>query len=574
MDSIVSAFRNSGGMLLPQMHTRGANIRRTLWSDLGAGITVATVLIPQSIAYALLAGIPPENGLYAALLGGIGGALWGSSKILATGPIALASLLSLIAVSPLAPVGSPQYITLVAALAVFVGVIQIAFGCLRLGFLVRLVPASVLVGFSSAAAFVIVFSQVPNFLGIPTVSSAFVFDQITHVATHIFSLNTATAMVGLAALGALLFLRTVSKKIPGNIIVLALGIIASYVFDLSALGVAMAGQIPSHLPTTDIPAVSFTQLSYLSGHALVLALVGFMSAYASVKEFAHKTEEKVNADQELVGQGFANLLAGVFRGCPVGGSLSRTAVNYDAGAQTAWSGVYASLAVALVILFFSHILSQLPIAVLAAILMVAVVPLIDFGELRRMYRITQTDGIIGVVTFGAVFVLRLDQAILLGVVLALVLYMHKVMWVHVVEVGFHPEWRSLVSTALFPNAVTYPQMLMLRIDAPIFYANIERLELEIEERLKEYDEKHQGVPKILALDFSGVNHIDVTGVEGFADIVRALHERRMQVFIITPRRGIREVLERAQLGGQVRLVHGNRELRLIGEAILQGKSLV
>ncbi len=291
-----------------------------------------------------------------------------------------------------------------------------------------------------------------------------------------------------------------------------------------------------------------------------------MSAYATVKEFSQKTREKVNADQELLAQGMANMFAGLFRGHPVGGSLSRTAVNFEAGARTAWSSVYAALLVNVVILFFSTVLSKLPIATLAAILIFAVVPLIDIAELRRMYRVTYTDGVIGMVTFASVFVVRLDQAILFGVLLALILYMQKVMWVHVKEVGFHPQWLSLVTRDVFPQAEVFPNMLILRIDAPIFYANVERLALEIEERLTEYKSSDGRYPKILALDFSGVNHMDVTGVEGFGDIVSDLHARHIKIFVITPRRGAREVLERGHIAEHVRFVHGTRELRLMGES--------
>ncbi len=571
---VVSALRSSGDMLFPRLPLWGAYTRNDFRADIIAGASVAAVLIPQSIAYALLAGLPPAHGLYAALVGGIGGALWGGSRYLATGPIAIASLLTAGAIAPLALPGSPSYIALVAGLALFVGLIQVVSGLARFGFLVRLVPLSVLVGFSSAAAFVIIITQVPHFLGIPISSGAYALEQLLHVIRNSAALNLSTVIIGSAALALLFFFRVLNPKLPGTVIVIVAGVAASYVIDFQALGVAVAGAIPARLPITDIPSVSMAQLLSLSGHAFVIALVGFMSAYATVKEFSQRTREKMNPDQELVGQGFANILAGLFRGYPVGGSLSRTAVNYDAGAKTAWSGVFASFIIVGVILFSTALLAKLPTAVLAAVLVFAVLPLIDFKEMRRMYEITHTDGVISFVTFGAVFVFRLDQAVLLGVILALVLYMRKVMWVHVAEVGFHPEWRSLVPCMLFSNAITYPRLLMLRIDAPIFYANVERLEEEIEKRFEEYFTRTQHVPKVIALDFSGVNHMDVTGVEGFAELVQTLHEKRVQVYVITPRREIREIIERGNVGSQVRFVHGTRELRLIGEAFLQGKALV
>jgi len=573
-EKIASALQHVALMLVPRIPHGRLYSRSELWADGSAGLAVAAVLIPQSIAYALLAGLSPIHGLYAALFGGIGGALWGGSRVLATGPIAIVSLLTAAAVAPLALPGTPQYITLVAGLALAVGVVQILSGIAGFGFLVRLVPVSVLVGFSSAAAFVIIITQIPHLLGIPTSSDTLALGQLIHIVRNMGALKVPTLCVSVTALVLLVALRRLSAQIPGTVVVLGFGIVATYWLHLEQYGVSIAGAIPSSLPSTDIPEVSASQLLSLSGNAFVIALVGFMSAYATVKEFSSHVKEKPNPDQVLIGQGFGNLLAGIFRGYAVGGSLSRTAVNVEAGARTAWSNIIASACILLVILFSSSIFSKLPTAVLAAVLVFAVLHLVDFNEIRRMYRITPTDGVIGGVTFIAVFVLRLDHAILLGITLSLALYMRKMMWVHVVEVGLHPEWRSLVSTALFPHATTYPTILMLRIDAPIFYANIERLETEIEERLHEYTSKGFGTPKILALDFSGVNHIDVTGVEGFAHLVRTLHDQNMRVFIITPRRGIREILERGNLGNHVRFVHGNRELRLIGEAALQGKSLV
>lgn len=574
IDAVSGVVRHVKLLFLPSLPFKGRFSRADWVDDLIAGVAVATVLIPQSIAYALLAGLPPAHGLYAAMVSGIAGALWGGSRYLATGPIAVMSLLTLTAISPIAQIGSAHYVVLAAGLALMTGVIQMMFGFARLGFLVRLVPISVLVGFSSGAALVIVMTQLPHFLGVPVSSGSFALQQLVHFAAHLGSFNAVTLLVGVLSLAVLVLLRVINKKIPANIIVIVMGIVATYIFDLPAYGVLLAGEIPVHLPLGDIPAVSAQNIVSLSGHAFILALVGFMSAYATVKEFSQKTKERVNADQELFAQGIANVFSGVFRGHPIGGSLSRTAVNYDAGAKSAWSNVFASLSIAVVILFFSSVLSKLPVAVLASVLLFAVVPLIDIKELRRIHRITPTDGVIGFATFFAVFVLRIDLAILLGAVLSLVMYMHKVMWVHVVEVGFHPEWRSLVARSLFPDAEVFPRMLMLRVDAPIFYANVDRLELEVEVRLAEYGDTYQNLPKILALDFSGVNHMDITGVDGFAELVERLHERKIRVFVITPRRGTREILERGNLGGKVRIVHGNRELRLIGEAMLEGRSLV
>jgi SulP family sulfate permease len=563
----LSILRQSGYLLVPRVPFYRAYAGAEGVRDLVAGVTVAAVLIPQSIAYALLAGLPPVHGLYAALIGGVAGSLWGSSKFLATGPIAIVSLLTLTAISPIAIPGSSEFIVLVAALAVMIGIIQIAIGLFRLGFLVRLVPDSVLAGFQSGAAVLIILTQIPNLLGFASGDGTFVFQQIGNIATHIFDLNILTTFLGIAALLFLTLTRTVRKSIPVPLIVLATSIAASYLFDLQSYGIAIAGDISARLPILDVPSLSAREIAGLGGDALVIAAVGFISSYAVVKDIAKKTGERINADKELVGQGFANMLTGLFRGGPVGGSLSRTAVNYEAGAATQWSGVFASMVVLATILFLSPAFAYLPKAVLAALVIAAVMPLIDLKNLRRMYAITHTDGIIGIVTFSAVFILRPDEAVLTGILLALGMYLRKVMWVHVVEVGVHPRWHSLYALSSYPHAKVYPRMLMLRVDAPIFFANAERLGLEVKMRLEECERRRGERIKIIVLDFSGVNHMDVTGIDGFAELVLDLKKRGIKLYVATPRHEIRRILERGHLAENIRLIHDAREVETLGESL-------
>jgi SulP family sulfate permease len=557
--TVLQSLRN----LLPQMPVLGMNYSfRDLQKDALAGATVAAVLVPQSMAYALLTGIPPAHGLYAALIGGIAGSVWSNSRHLATGPIALVSLLTLTAVAPLAPVGSGVYIVLVSALALMVGVIQLAIGGLRLGFLVRLVPQSVLAGFSAAAAIVIIATQVPHIFGFSVSSGDFAFEQALNIVRNLHQIHPLSFFIGVISVVSLIVLKKIVPRIPSTLVVLMLSIVCVYLFDLARFGVKVAGAIPSGLPITTIPDLSLGLLLSLGSNALVIAFVGFMSSYAVMKDMSTRVRQKVDPDQELIAQGFANILSGFFRGLPVGGSLSRTAVNYEAGAVTAWSGVIAALFVLCAIVFFGDALSYLPNAVLAAIVISAVLPLIDIGQFKRFYEITTTDASIAVATFIGVFFLRPDEALLLGITLALLLYLRKVMWTDTAEVGIHPVWNTIHLRDTFPEVLSYPGVLMLRIDAPLFYASVERLNRDIESKIAKRSQENKLQVRMLVLDFSGVTHIDATGIKDFSELLSELGEQKIHVFLIELKRDARLILEKGGALKKVTILNNVPELKI------------
>jgi SulP family sulfate permease len=549
--------------LLPHMPVLGKNYSlRDLQKDTFAGATVAAVLVPQSMAYALLAGIPPAHGLYAALIGGIAGSVWSNSRHLATGPIALVSLLTLTAVAPLAPVGSGTFIALVSALALMVGVIQLAIGSLRLGFLVRLVPQSVLAGFSAAAAMVIIATQVPHILGFSVSSGDFAFEQALNIVRNLHHVHPLSFLVGIVSLGLLFVLKKLAPRIPGTLLVLAFGIFAVYMFDLGRFGIKVAGAIPSGLPVTAIPDLSLGLLLSLGSNALMIALISFMSSYAVMKEMSSRVRQKVDADQELIAQGFANIFSGFFRGLPVGGSLSRTAVNFAAGAVTAWSGVIAALFVLSAIVFLGDVLAYLPNAVLASIVVSAVLPLIDFKQLKQFYEISTTDASIAVATFIGVLFLRPDEALLLGVALALLLYLRRLMWTDTAEVGIHPVWNTIHLRDTFPEVLSYPGVLMLRIDAPLFYASVERLNRDIESKIAKRSQENKLQVRMLVLDFSGVTHIDATGIKDFSELLSELGEQKINVFLIELKRDARLILEKGGALKKVIILNNVPELKI------------
>ncbi|MBI4093385.1 STAS domain-containing protein [Candidatus Kaiserbacteria bacterium] len=555
--------RESSWMLLPRLPSAGAGYGKSqMTRDALAGLTVAAVLIPQSIGYALLAGLPPVHGLYAALFGGIAGSLWGSSRFLATGPIAIVSLLTLTAVSPLATPGSSEFIALVAALALMVGVFQIAFGLFRAGFFVRLVPLSVLVGFSSAAALIIAVTQVPHLIGVPMSSGEYTFTLVKDVISHLGDTHILTFVIGGTALAALFIVRRLHSKLPVPLLLLAAGIFFSYWFDFGSQGVALAGTIPSRLPLADIPSISIEVLIVLAGKALVIALVGFMSAYAVVKEIAGHTKEQVFADRELIGQGFANIFAGLFRGYPVGGSLSRTAVNYEAGAVTAASGIFASLIMVVCIVLLSPALAFIPNAVIAAIVIAAVLQLVDIPHMHRIIRVSRVDGAIAALTFAVALLLKPDEAILIGVIVALALFVNRMMRVGVVRVGIDARWNVLRAIRGGErSSEEIPQTLMLRIEGSFFYANAERLVEQMKAQLERSKATSEKGIRHLVLDCSGIDFMDATAIETLEEFRDELVARRTMLYLIYPRHSVRSVIARSEILKNVRMLRNIVELR-------------
>jgi SulP family sulfate permease len=563
----LNVLHKSSSILIPRWPPVRTYTRAEFKRDAIAAATVATITIPQAIGYALLAGLPPVHGLYAALIGTTAGALWSGSRFLSTGPIAIVGLLTLTTVSPLAAPGSPEFIALVAALALAVGVIQIGMGLARLGFLVRLVPQSVLVGFSSAAALIIAATQLPHLFGFPGQHNEFVLQIVLNIFAHVDAIEPTTAIIGCSSLTILLLLRKAFPKLPGALIILAVGITASFILDLGSQGVALAGVIPARLPITDIPNISLDTLLVLLKKAVVLALIGFMTSYAIAKDIARRTRENISPDQELVGQGFANIFSGLFRGYPVGGSLSRTAVNFDAGAATQWASIFVSVIIALTILFLSPVIAYLPNAVLAATLIATVVQLVDLPQLRRMQQTSPIDGIVAGTTFFIAFILRPDDAILIGVILALALFVHRLMWSDVEEVAIDQKWNVLRAIPKDSSGIERLQgTLVLRISSSFFYGNSERLLERMREKLDEREAATGELVRNLVLDFAGVDSLDITAAEGLGRFFDELAERDVVLRLMYPRRDVRTTIARTEHLKKMKMVHNIAELRQIARA--------
>jgi SulP family sulfate permease len=645
----------------------------TLRADFVAGLTVALVLVPQSMAYAQLAGLPPYYGLYAAFLPVMVAALWGSSRQLGTGPVAVASLLTASSLAPLAAAGSENFIALAILLAFMVGVVQLALGAFKLGVVVNFLSHPVIVGFTNAAAIIIGMSQVNKLLGVPMGRSESFVSDIWGVFQLVGDTHLPTLAMGVTAIGIMWAIRKKAPRLPGVLIAVAIttavswqigfernttaGIeqiadteaqallgefartelrireineqiaakhaelkqlhksgqaldqgagreaatlnyeiellklqlkdrevenrkrnraVRSFVFEQAAAGdgqpaqfyalgkrppgaqsdgrhwrIARAGsgsltltgggqvvgQVPEGLPSVSLPRFSWDGFVSLLSAALVISLVGFMEAISIAKAIAAKTRQKIDPNQELIGQGLANLVGSLTQSFPVSGSFSRSAVNINAGAKTGMSSVITAVFVLLTLLFLTPLLYHLPQAVLAAVIIMAVIGLINVDAVKHAWQANRHDGIASIVTFVATlaFAPHLDKGILVGAGLAILLYLYRTMSPRIAILGRHPDGtlRDIRVHNLPPSQV----VTAVRFDGRLYFANVAFFEDAILEAVA----NNPQAPYLLIVG-DGINELDASGEEVVHHIVERLRANGVAVLFAGMKKQVLDVM--------------------------------
>jgi SulP family sulfate permease len=531
--------------LLPILNWAPGYERANLRSDLAAGLTVGAMLVPQAMAYALLAGLPPQVGLYAATVPVVVYALFGSSRQLAVGPVAIASLLTASALAPLVDEGSAGYVSAAALLALMVGVVHIVLGAGRLGYLVNFLSHSVLVGFTAAAAVIIGFSQAKHLLGISIEPTEGFGATVLEVGRHLGDTHPATLLVGLAALTTLFVLKRLLPRIPAALVVVAGSILAVKLGDLEARGVKVVGDIPDSLPAFGLPDLEGSLIGSLLATAFVITLVGFMESIAVAKVYARRYRYQVDANTELVGLGAANVAAGLFGGYPVTGGFSRTAVNDAAGARTPLASIVTAGIVVATIAFLTPLLSLLPNAALAAIIVMAVGGLIDVAEMRHIAKVKKTDLIGLSVAVAATLVLGIEIGIAVAVVASMLVVFARISMPHSAVLGRVEGTTSYRNIERFPEARTVDGVRLVRIDAALSFANA----ANIKKLLMAHADGVAGLvlPRALVLDASGINDVDATGVEMLDELLPELDERGVTLHLSDVKGPVRDVLRRAGL---------------------------
>lgn len=534
-----------------------------LGGDLSAGLIVAVMLIPQGMAYAMLAGLPPVVGLYASTIPLIIYALFGSSRQLAVGPVAIVSLLTLTGVSAVAEPGSGEFIALAALLALMVGVIQFGLGLLRVGFVVNFLSHAVVSGFTSAAAIVIGLSQLQHLLGVELESTHSSLVLLWNAAQKLGEANLITLAIGLSSIALLVLFRRIAPRFPAPILVVALTALAVYGFGLPEMGVSIVGDVPQGVPSFALPAFDIDSVTTLLTIALTISFVGFMESIAVAKSIANREKYKVDANKELVGLGLANVAGSVFSAYPVTGGFSRSAVNYQSGARTPLASVVTAVLVILTLLFFTPLFYYLPNAVLAAIVMFAVYSLIDFREPVRLFRIKKADGWTLLITFAATFLIGIEQGIVVGVVLSLALFIWRSAYPHTTEVGYLPEEDVFRNVNRYPEAETFPNTLIARVDRSLYFANAAFWENWLNDAVLNRPDL-----RYLILDFSAVNDVDAVALETLEDLMVSLQKRDVEIQIAGMKGPVRDIVEKAgwtkKFGANISHLSVQRALKSLG----------
>ena len=507
--------------------------RSTLTNDLVAAVIVTIMLIPQSLAYAMLAGLPPEVGLYASILPLVAYAIFGTSRTLAVGPVAVVSLMTATAIGEIAAQGSQTYLIAATLLALISGVMLVAMGLFRLGFVANFLSHPVISGFITASGLLIAAGQVRHLLGVSSGGHT-LQEIVTSLVENLRSTNFPTLVIGAGVLAFLYFVRLKLKSVllrlgtnpriadiatkAGPVLAVAVTILAAAALDLGEAGVPLVGAIPQGLPLPALPIIDLDMIRALAAPALLISLIGFVESVSVAQTLAAKRRQRIVPDQELIGLGAANIASGISAGYPVTGGFARSVVNFDAGAETPAAGIYTAIGIALATLFLTPLLANLPQATLAATIIVAVLSLVDFSAVRRVWIYSKADFSAMAATILGTLFLGVEIGVVMGVLLSLLMHLYRTSRPHMAVVGQVP------GTEHFRNVdrhevITSPEILSLRVDESLYFANTRYLEDRIAELVAERLElKH------VVLMCSAVNAIDASALESLEEINHRLQD--------------------------------------------------
>lgn len=520
--------------------------REELRGDMMAGLTVAIMLIPQGMAYAMLAGLPPQVGLYASLLPPFLYALLGTSRQLSFGPVAMDSLLVATGVGAMALAGSADYLALAITLGVLVGLMQIGMGLARLGFLVNFLSRPVISGFTSAAALIIGLSQLKHLVGLKLERSSQIQVIVVDVFKKIVGLHGLTLGIGVVSMVLLVWVKKRHPTWPGALFVVLLGTLAVWGFGWERSGVQIVGAVPAGLPGLTMPRYDWGTIERLLPIALTIALVAFLEGISVARAIATKRRYAVDANQELIAMGVANLGGGLTGGYPGTGGLSRSAVNDQAGARTGLASMITALLVALTLLFFTPLFYFLPKAVLAAIVMVAVFGLIEFQEPFRLWKIQRMDAVLLLLTFGVTLTVGIQQGIAVGVGVSLLLFIARSTRPHTAVLGRIKGTDIYRNVERFPEAETWPGVVIFRLDASFYFANVAFFKELLRDLILRAVQGGEPLRAVIA-DTSGIDFVDSSAVDALQEVARDLKDADIAFYLAGVKGPVRDVLRRSGL---------------------------
>jgi len=515
--------------------------KQDLNGDVFAGLTVGIMLIPQGMAYALIAGLPPVYGLYASIVPQIVYAILGTSRQLSVAPVAMDSLLVAAGVSVLAAQGTEAYIGFAILLAFFMGSFQLLLGFFRLGFITNLLARPVISGFTSAAALIIGLNQLKHLLGVQLDKSNKVYDILWSAIQSLDDIHWLTFVIGVSGIFIIKGVERLHKGIPGALLAVLVGTVLVSALDLEQQGVGIVRTIPDGLPAFSLPNFDLGHLAELVPLALTISIVAFMEAYSVSKAIeAKKRNYKVLPNQELVALGASNFIGSLFQAYPVTGGFSRSAVNYQSGANTPLSSLISAALVAVTLIFLTPLFYYLPNAILASVIMVAVAGLIDLAYITKLWKENKVEFGLLMVTFLVTLNFSMVPGIVTGIVLSILILLYKSAYPHIAHLGKvkgHHEFRNV---RRFDNLQVWDDLLILRMDAPLSFINIQFFKDHIENHCD--DNIHTVI-----LDAGPVSYMDATAVEGLKDLLIFLNEKKIRLLISDVIGPVRDILKRSGL---------------------------
>jgi SulP family sulfate permease len=538
--------------------------------DLSAGITVAVMLIPQGMAYAMIAGLPPVYGLYAAIFPQMVYAFMGSSRHLAVGPVAMDSLLVATALNTIAVVDASHYISLAIFLALFMGLIQVFLGFLKFGFLVNFLSQPVISGFTSAAAVVIGMTQLKHVIGIDLPSHHLIQKIFHSLWQSNEEIHLFTLLITLGSIALIFAIKYLSHRIPAALIVVVASTLLTAQLSWNEKGLNIVGPIPEGLPSIQLQSISLEEVYQLLPMALTLALIAFLEAISVAKAIEIKEKkETINPNQELIALGTANILGSLFQSYPTTGGFSRTAVNHQSGAKTGIASLISATLVALTLMFFTDWFYHLPKAVLGAIILTAVINLIDLKYPYKLWKTHREEFFVLLFTFAVTLVMGIKEGILLGTLVALSLMIYRSSQPHIAVLG------RIKGTSRFRNVLrfseeieTFPGVLIIRFDGQLFFGNHTYFKKQIAKRL----EKEKNKIQFLVIDAGPIHYIDASAYNTLENWVQDLQQKNIKVLWVKAIGPIRDIFYR---DGLVKIVDKRNFFSNLDTAIkhIQGEEI-
>lgn len=528
----------------------------TLKADAIAGLTNAAIVLPQGVAFAIIAGLPPEFGLFTAVVVALIAGIWGSSMIMVSGPTTAISAVIFASMSQFAAPGTETYIAMVFTLTLMVGAIQIIAGIFKLGGLISFISHSVLIGFTAAAALLIAASQLGGAMGIPKGEGGGVLERLIHVGKHFGQLNTTALVISGVTILSLVVLSRFSRKLPSYIIALTIGSGVAYLMNASEHGVSMFSPLQSIFPRIGLPDMSLTLIADLLPVAATVAFVGLLEAISIGRSFALRRDEVYDSSQEMIGQGLSNAVGSFFQCYAGSGSFTRSGLNADAGAQTPFSTVFAAGFLIVLLWVLTPYLAYVPVPAMAAVILFVSYRLINFAEIRHVLESNKSETLILAATFLTGIFTELDLAIVVGVIMSLCVFLYDS--AHPIVAFGAPA--DVNGRRVFKNAARYnlpecPQISVIRVDGPLFFASVENVEHQFRAA-----ERKSEIPKIKLMGLKGLWKMDLSGAGLLLKEIRRARKAGADFHIFTTNAPSLTILKRLHVFDELgeRNLHNNK----------------